>query len=223
MSNTVFNFSTSSCKVYSHISSVFDTVLKPWLEVNVPVFLTLFTWDYTDKTVYFRSNAHRRVEKVSIDKYNPTKAIILKRGVDIVLDDVLLAKFKLAIVNDIKLSELVKSKDDWKNVVRDSVEVLKGLLVDRGVDVKIEFDYYSDFSDFQHICVYNSYAKVEIYRDMRRDGYKPSPKTRSRIDRGSTLVEVERQLNFFKKDAAILENIIPFIMDNICPEFWYQS
>ena len=217
MSNTVLNFSTSSWKEYHHLTSTFETVLQPWLEVNAPEFMSMFTWSYTNKTVYFRSNANQYENKVSIDKYNPSKAIILKRGVDIVLDDILLKKFQVAVENDIKLSELVKSKDNWKDVVRDSVKVLKGHLIDRGVDVKVEFDYYSDI---QSIDVYNSYAKIRIYRDMQRNGYKPSPKTRSRIDIGSTVAEVERQLNFFKQDAAVLENIIPFIMDNICPEFW---
>jgi hypothetical protein len=221
MSNTVLNFSTSSWKEYHHLTSTFETVLQPWLESNVPEFLTLFHWDYTGKTVYFRSNAHRwGSSKVSIDKYNPSKAIILKRGVDIVLDDILLKKFQVAVENDIKLSELVKSKDNWKDVVRDSVKVLKGHLIDRGVDVKVEFDYYSDIPS---IDVYNSYAKVRIHRDMRRDGYKPSPKTRDRIDIGSTLVEVERKLELFRADAAILEENIQFIMDNICPEFWYNN
>lgn len=216
MSNVV-NFSTSSWKEYNHLTSAFDSVLKPWLELNVPEFLTMFTLSYTNKTVYFCSNAHRWGTKVSIDKYNPTKAIVLKRGVDIVLDEKLLAKFKLAVENDIKSTELVKSKSEWQVAVRSSVKNLKNMLAERRVDVNVEFDYYSDF---QYISVYNSYAMVRIYRDMHSAGYKPSPKTQNRIDIGSTLVEVERQLNLFKKDAAVLENIIPFIMDNICPEFW---
>ncbi|NBU82827.1 MAG: hypothetical protein EBS55_14395, partial [Flavobacteriaceae bacterium] len=141
MSNTVLNFSTSSWKEYHHLTSTFETVLQPWLEVNAPEFMSMFTWSYTNKTVYFRSNANQYENKVSIDKYNPSKAIILKRGVDIVLDDILLKKFQVAVENDIKLSELVKSKDNWKDVVRDSVKVLKGHLIDRGVDVKVEFDY----------------------------------------------------------------------------------
>lgn len=216
MSNVV-NFSTSSWKEYYHLTSTFDSVLKPWLEVNVPEFLTMFSLDYSDKTVYFRASANRfRPSNVSIDGYNPTKAIVLKRGVDIVLDDKLLSKFNLAVENDRKLTDLVNSKDNWKNVVRDSVKGLQSLLAEWGVDVKVEFDYYSDIPS---IHVYNFYARVRIKRDMRNT--KPSPKTRSRIDIGSTLVEVERHLNLFKKDAAILENIIPFIMDNICPEFWY--
>lgn len=104
MSNIV-NFPHGG-KNRSRVFEQYNSIMKPWLEANAAEFLQRFTFMLSKKTAFFQSNEHwtKFTSSVGISGYNPAKAIVFKRGVDIFLDDELLEKLKKLTQNDIYLT-----------------------------------------------------------------------------------------------------------------------